>query len=423
MDTKKYQVMIVGGGPSGSLTALSLLRLRPELAGEILLLEARDFPREKVCGGGVSGRVTTALESLGISLEGLPRVPVKRFCLHFEKEISRPGFGNDLCFVARRSAFDALLLEEAAKRGTEVRTLTPAVGAYRERRGVAVLDAAGGTHRAEVLVGADGVNGRSRRWFGLPRRGRKFLLLQAEFPRRPGCGLLDDSLLMDFGVTRFGIPGYAWFFPSLGADGEPVVNAGISGGDFGKRSYRRLKGAFLAALEHHPEIKATAPASIRFRPYPEGEYSPLQVEGRDRVIFVGEQLGVDPFSGEGLAVCADSAGAAAAEIAEALEKGDFSFGGYGRRIRTARFFPLYALGKIYSLQNRWVQPNFFFVMATRRKEGEKRNVVDYYASTFSGAEESTVLYSPAFWGTVARDAAVTLPGWVGSAGKALSSRG
>ncbi len=400
MDSKKYKVAIIGGGPAGSLTALSLVHLRPELAGDILILEAKAFPREKVCGGGISGRVTDALDTLGVSLEGLPRVPVNRFSVHFEKEICSPVFGNDRCFVTRRSAFDDLLLSQAAERGVDVQTLTHVAGAYRERNGVAVLDSEGRTYRADILVGADGVNGRSRIWFGSPHRGRKTLLLQTEFPRDPSCEPLQDCLLMDFSVPKFGIPGYVWFFPSLGQQGEPVVNAGISGGSFSIGIYSRMREAFLAILEDHPEIGRMAPAQIHFKPYPEREYFPLQAGAHERVIFVGEQIGTDPFTGEGLSVCADSADAAAHEIVEALGTGDYSFKGYGRRIRSARFFPLYVVGKSYCLQNNGVQPNFFFAMSTREKPAGKWNVVDYYTHAFSGKEKSEVLYTPTFWGMV-----------------------
>ena len=422
MDAKRYKAIIVGGGPAGSLTALSLLHLRPELAGEILILESKGFPREKVCGGGVSGRVIDFLHSLDISMEGIPKVPVGGFTVCFEKEIYGPDFGNDRCFVTRRSAFDNLLLEKAAERGVEVRTSTPVIGAYRERRGIAVLDRGGNTYRGETFVGADGVNGRSRMWFGLPHKGRKTLLLQTDFPCTPDFEPVGNRLWMDYSSAKFGIPGYVWFFPAVGEEGEPVVNAGITGGEFGGGSYLKLKQAFLATLEHHPGIKALAPADIHFKPYPEREYSPLQVKARERVIFVGEQLGVDPFTGEGLSICADSADAASREIVAALESGDFSFTGYGRRLTTAKFFPIYVVGKAYTLQNNGVQPNFFLAMSTRRKPPQQRNIVDYYATTWSGEEASTVLYGLTFWRTALTDMAVVFPGWVRDISGTSSSR-
>ena len=49
-----FDVIIVGSGPAGTSTALHLCRLRPELAGRILLLDRAVHPREKLCGGGIT---------------------------------------------------------------------------------------------------------------------------------------------------------------------------------------------------------------------------------------------------------------------------------------------------------------------------------------------------------------------------------
>lgn len=399
---REYKVVIVGGGPAGSLTALNLLHLSPGLAGRILILEARRFPREKICGGGVSGRVTHRLRELGLDPCGIPRVPLRGFTICFQERRFRPGFGNGDCFVVRRSLFDDFLLRAAAQRGAEVR-FTPAVGACRERRAVRVMAADGSLYRAEVLVGADGVNGGSRKWFGVPRRGRKSLLLQADFPFPGEAPDLRDSLVLDFTPPRFGIRGYAWFFPSLDENGNKVVNAGITGGDFTRGSARRLRECFLAVLRDHPEMAAVV-REPRFRAYPEIIFTPFQRFSIPRVIYVGEQLGVDSFTGEGLGICADSAAAAARSIVEALGSGDFSFRGYASELYRSPFFPLFLVGATYWPQSKWGQPCFLFSMSTCQLPGGEMNVIEYYSRVFSGYMPSRELYSLRFWRTALRSA-------------------
>lgn len=408
---EEYQVVIVGGGPSGSLTALSLLKLRPDLAGEILILEARRFPRQKVCGGGVSGRVTERLEWLGLSWEGLPRVPVRGFTVCFRDFRCRPEFGNQRCFVTRRSVFDSFLLEEAQRRGAAVR-FEAAVGACRERDRVTVACSDGSVFRCRVLVGADGVNGRTRSWFGIPARGRKSLLLQVDLPRPADAPYLEESMVLDFSPPRYGVRGYAWFFPSLDEEGRPVLNAGISGGEFSGRGANLLRNAFMEILREHPEIAGAVPRELRFKAYPERAYSPRQVVAGERVIMVGEQVGVDPFTGEGLGICADSAHEAARQISHALESGDYSFRSYAAALRKAPFFPLYLIGLPYWYQSGWRQPCFLFAMSTLEREDKRMNVLDYYAGTFSGSLPARTPYTAAFWRTVLRDSAAVLPDWL-----------
>ncbi len=146
----KPKVIIIGGGPAGTMTALALTHLRPELAPDVLLLDARSFPREKVCGGGISGRVVTFLDEMGVALQGLARVPVKGFEIFFAQERFHVPFANDKCFVIRRSTFDDYLLQAVRERGVEVRAppggggslsrTRPHGGAGWKRRGASLPD-------------------------------------------------------------------------------------------------------------------------------------------------------------------------------------------------------------------------------------------------------------------------------------------
>ncbi|OFW58395.1 MAG: hypothetical protein A2W01_03105 [Candidatus Solincola sediminis] len=398
----RHKVIIVGGGPAGAMTALALTHFRPELAAEILLLEARSFPREKICGGGVSGRVVAFLEEVGVTLQKLAKVPVERFTICFDRDAFDAPFHNDKCFVVRRSTFDDFLLHSVRERGVEVRAPLAAVGAFREPNGIAVLDAIGTVHRSRILVGADGVNGRTRLWFGKPHRSRKTLLLQTDFPRDPEMPS-GDSLIFDFTPLRFGRSGYAWFFPSMDAEGAPVINAGISGGPFVAGSLKQSREIFKTILDAHPAIKETAPERFHLRPYPEQDFSPFSNQAGNHVLLVGEQLGVDAFTGEGLAVCADSAAAAAQEILIALETGDYGFKGYSKRLISSDFFPLYLIGRPFWLESPGRRPNLLFSMATRKSHPGKENIMEIYGKLFSGALPAGKVFSPYFIKPVLRD--------------------
>lgn len=399
----RRKVIIIGGGPAGTMTALALTHLRPELAPHVLLLEARSFPREKICGGGISGRVVIFLEEMGVALQELAKVPVKSFTICFDQERFHVPFANDKCFVIRRSTFDDYLLQAVRERGVEVRAPLAAIGAYRERDRMAVLDGTGVVHRCQILVGADGVNGRSRLWFGKPHRSRKTLLLQTDFPRDPDAPPLKDSLVLDFTPRRFGRSGYAWFFPSIDMEGAPVVNAGISGGPFASGSIKESRAIFMAMLEAHPEVKNMVPEKLHFRPYPEQDFSPFRNNAGERVLMVGEELGVDAFTGEGLGICAASAAAAAQEIVTALETGNYSFTGYTKRLMRSDFFPLYLIGRPFWLESPASQPSVLFSMATRKADAETENILEIYGKIFSGAVPGRRVFSPYFAKTLLRD--------------------
>jgi flavin-dependent dehydrogenase len=398
-----YKVAIVGGGPAGSLTAVSLCRARPELAEDILLLEAKDMPREKVCGGGVAGRVIEQLRTYGISLDKIPTAKIDSISLMFDGQSANSNFYGHDVVVIRRSAFDALLVDKAKECGVEVRMGTPVKGAYRERDGVTLIGSDGSHYRARVLVGADGVNGKSRTWFGLPARHERRLLLQTDFRRVESDHPSDSTLIMDYSAVKHGISGYVWVFPSVDEEGEPVFNAGITGLPYRKGATAALKAVFEEVVHKHSHVHGLTPGEFKYKPYPERPFSPLQVNAKDGVIFVGEQLGVDLMTGEGLGICADSAVCAAEEIIYAMETGDYSCKGYTPRLLGSGFFPLYTAGKIFT-QFLSVRRFPILLSLIANQDGYNRDfIINHYCKIFAGASEpgslfSTQLLKEAFYG-------------------------
>src|SRR5580693_1015723 len=115
-------VIVVGAGPAGSTTASYLAR-----SGlDVLLLEKSRFPREKVCGDGLTPRAVKALVGMGISVgeedgwvrnKGLRVIGAgKRMELPWPELSSYPGFG----LVRTRHDLDETLARRAQKAGARL---------------------------------------------------------------------------------------------------------------------------------------------------------------------------------------------------------------------------------------------------------------------------------------------------------------
>lgn len=390
---RKYKVIIIGGGPAGSLTAINLARLMPGAAESVLLLEAKRFPRDKVCGGGIAGRVLQSLEDAGVDVGGVPGVPASGFAVFFKGRRHFSPFTGREGLVVRRSVLDDHLLGTARGLGVEVMTSARAAGASAGRDGVTVFDRTGERFEGQALVCADGANGPSRSWFGLPHGGTRNLLLQADIEVAAGGGPAGGELTIDFSPIRLGLAGYAWFFPSVDAQGDRVINAGITGGSFKRGEAGMMKGVFEEVLRlYHPEISATA-GHLRYRPYPERCLAFRQPFSAPRVLFVGEQLGADPMTGEGLGVCADSARVAALEIRGAIESGDFSFGGYRRKMLGTGSFPLWVAGRAFAELRTPKRFAALLSLITEECTGDPESFLNLYSRAFSGTLPPRALFT------------------------------
>jgi geranylgeranyl reductase family protein len=298
---ERFDAIVVGAGPAGSTTAYRLARA----GATVLLLDRARFPRDKPCGGGLTGR---ALRLLPFSVDPVVEDATDTFELHlgyrggFERRSDRP-----LAVMTQRSRLDAYLVDQAAAAGATFRDATRVETVTTTGAGVEVR-AGGRTIRGDVLVGADGANGITARALGLARDVERGVALEGNVPHEVAPrGRFAGRMVIELGVVP---GGYGWVFPK-----GDHVNVGVGGwADEGPRLREHLRR--LCAAHGLPWERV---ASLRGHRLP----SRRRPSGlaRGRALVVGDAAGlVDPVSGDGMYE-AFLSGKLAAETALALLAG------------------------------------------------------------------------------------------------------
>jgi menaquinone-9 beta-reductase len=327
-------VIVVGAGPGGSATAYHLARH----GVRVLLLEKTEFPREKVCGDGLTPRAVRQLIRMGVDTSpeagwlhnrGLRVIGGGvRLELDWPDLASFPNYG----LVRTRLDFDDLLAQRAVSAGAKLRTSVNVIGPVLDGDGRVIgvqgedgPDRAPVTFHAPLVVAADGVSGRFPLALGLAKREDRPIGVAVRRYYRSEARHDDDYLeswleLRTKGTNEL-LPGYGWIF-GLG-DGR--VNAGLgilnSSSAFGKTNYRRLLTDWLANTppEWGMADDANAEGSILGAALPMGfNRVPHYTRG---VLLVGDSGGmVNPFNGEGIAYAMESAELAAEVAVQALAR-------------------------------------------------------------------------------------------------------
>jgi geranylgeranyl reductase family protein len=278
---ERVDVLVVGAGPAGSAAAIHLARA----GARVLLADRARFPRDKPCGGGLTGRalrhapcpvdevVEHAVERLRIRL---------RYGWSFTRRHREP-----LILMTQRRRLDLHLAERAAAAGADFRDGARVDGL--ELGETHVLARVGGEPvRADVLVGADGANGVVAKAAGLGEG----IVTGVALEGNAGYELLDPARLEGTAAIELGVVpgGYGWAFPK-----GDHANLGVGGW---ASEGPRLR-AHLARLAQAWGIGPGALSAVR------GHRLPMRLPGshprRGRTLLVGDAAGlVDPLSGDGI---------------------------------------------------------------------------------------------------------------------------
>jgi len=331
--TADADVIVVGAGPGGSAAAYALA----QSGLDVLLLEKSGFPREKVCGDGLTPRAVKSLVQLGIDTSqsngfirnrGLRIIGGgMRLELPWPELATYPDYG----LVRPRLDFDELLARGAQKAGARLQEHSTVTGPVLDATGRVVgvtakvgPDKVEHSYRAPVVIAADGSSARLALSVGIAKRDDRPMGVAVrryfESPRH------DDDMLESWlelrGEDGSLLPGYGWVF-GVG-DGTSNVGLGIlnTTGAWQKTDYKELLARWTGAMPgqwQFDEAHATGP--VRGGALPMGfNRTPHYRRG---VLLVGDAGGaVNPFNGEGIAYAMESGLLAAEVAAQALSRPD-----------------------------------------------------------------------------------------------------
>ena len=318
MKSSHFDVIVIGAGPAGSMTAFRLAKAGIRTA----LVDASAFPRAKTCGGGLQAR---ALPEIPFDVSHLFRRALRGITLSYGlKDRWTRKYPEPLVYSILRIEFDHYLLRQAESAGALIYIPSPVRGLEVDGRGPVSVRLDSGELTAACLVGADGANSIVRTLLN----NRQDYFWQAAVSCEIEEELIDrgafdpQCMIVDWGTLR---SGYAWVFPKRG-----YVNVGAGGP---LPIARQLKGYVMEFVRAIRLLKPQSTEMLGLR----GHHLPTLTKrarvSAKRILLVGDAAGVvEPFTGDGISFACQSARIASQFIFRALNAGSVDLTNYGSLI-------------------------------------------------------------------------------------------
>lgn len=312
----RYDVVVVGAGPAGSITAQTCA----EGGMDVLLIEKRQEIGDPVrCAEGV-GKDALIKHIQPDTRWIAAEVKGSRIIAPDGTRILMSGDAamKDVGYTLERKVFDRVLAQRAAMAGAEVMVKTRATGLLRNNGRVAGIKAMymGEVHeiKADIVIGADGVESKIGRWGGIDTTLKPH---EIEACAQFLISNFDPGEYSEFYLgERYSPGGYAWIFPKGGRSAN--VGIGVLGSRSGNVRAISLLSKFIETYIPQGKIVEIVVGGVPVT-------GPIKQTVTDGLMLVGDAARQsDPLTGGGITNAMDAGKMAGEVCIKAREKGDFS---------------------------------------------------------------------------------------------------